>query len=205
MLRSEALESVLGTIKDAPCLITVGRAWTEWLALRPSEGNFQMKTLGSGSSLGLGLAMALPHRKIVIIDGDGAVTMNVNGLLTLGRMRPKNLVHLVFDNKIYESSGAIPTATAYNADIAGIAKSAGITSVKRVGTIPEFKSAVEEAFSNDGPHMIVADVQTPGRATSPAYSRLDEVDGKFRFMRYIEQLEGRPIIEDAISVKQSIG
>jgi thiamine pyrophosphate-dependent acetolactate synthase large subunit-like protein len=205
MLRSEALESVLGVVKDAPCLITVGRAWTEWLALRPSEGNFQMKTLGSGSSIGLGLAIALPNRKIVVIDGDGAVTMGVNGLLTLGRMRPKNLVHLVFDNKIYESSGAVRTATAYNADIAEIARGAGIPNVRRVSTVPDFKSAVEEAFANDGPHMIVADVQTPGKATSPAYSRLDEVDGKFRFMRYIEKLEGRSIIEDAIGVRQSIG
>jgi thiamine pyrophosphate-dependent acetolactate synthase large subunit-like protein len=205
MKRSEALESVVGVVNDAPCLITVGRAWTEWLALRPSDGNFQMKTLGSGSSLGLGLALALPNRKVVIIDGDGAVTMNVNGLLTLGRIRPKNLIHLVFDNKIYESSGSIPTATAYNADIAGIATSAGIPNVRGVNSVADFKAAVEQAFASDGPHMIVADVQTPGRATSPAYSRIDEVDGKFRFMRYLEGLEGRKIIEDAIDVKQSIG
>jgi thiamine pyrophosphate-dependent acetolactate synthase large subunit-like protein len=205
MKRSEALESILGVVKDAPCLITVGRAWTEWLALRPSEGNFQMKTLGSGSSLGLGLALALRNRKVVVIDGDGAVTMNVNGLLTVGRIRPKNLIHLVFDNKIYESSGSVPTATAYNADIASFATSAGIPHVSRVDTVADFKQAVEEAFATDGPHMVVADVQTPGKATSPAYSRIDEVDGKFRFMRYLEGLERRKIIEDAIDVKQSIG
>ena len=205
MKRSEALESVVGVIGDAPCLITVGRAWTEWLALRPSDGNFQMKTLGSGSSLGLGLALALPHRKIVIIDGDGAVTMNVNGLLTLGRMRPKNLVHLVFDNQIYESSGSIPTATAHNADLTKFGLAAGITKAKQVDTVAAFKAAVEDAFSSDGPHMIVAKVQTPGKATSPAYSRIDEVDGKFRFMRFLEALEGRKILEDAIDVKQSIG
>lgn len=205
MLRSEALESIVGVVKDAPCLITVGRAWTEWLALRPSEGNLQLKTLGSGSSVGLGLALALPNRKVVVIDGDGAVTMNVNGLLTVGRIRPKSLVHLVFDNRIYESSGSIPTATAYNADVAAIASSAGVPNVRRVGSVADFKKAVEQAFANEGPHMIVADVETPGKAKSPAYSRLDEVDGKFRFMRYLEGLEGRKIIEDAIDVKQSIG
>lgn len=205
MERSEALASVVDVIKDAPCLVTVGRAWTEWLDLRPGDGNFQMKTLGSGSSLGLGLALALPNRRVVIIDGDGAVTMNVNGLLTLGRMRPKNLVHLVFDNKIYELSGAISTATAYNASIAAIARGAGLMNVVEVDDVADFKTQVTRAFKEEGPHMIVASVQTLGRAKAPAYSRIDEVDGKFRFIRYLEHLEGRKILEDAIDVKNSIG
>ena len=62
-----------------------------------------------------------------MLDGDGAVVMNVNGLITVGRMQPKNLIHIVFDNKIYESSGSIPTATAYNLDLVAFAKAAGMT------------------------------------------------------------------------------
>jgi thiamine pyrophosphate-dependent acetolactate synthase large subunit-like protein len=205
MLRSEALESVVEFLKDAPCLVTVGRAWTEWDSLRPGDGNFQLKTLGSGSSLGLGLATALPHRKIIVIDGDGAVTMNVNGLVTMGRIQPKNLVHLVFDNKIYESSGSIPTATAHNADLAKFASAAGIKSVHRVNTVAGFKQAVQHAMRSDGPHFIHADVQTPGKAKSPAYSRMDETEGKFRFIRFLEALERRKILEDAIDVRLSIG
>ena len=58
MLRSECLKSVVEFFTDVPCFVTVGRAWTEWEELRPSDGNFQVKTLGSGSSHGLGLAMA---------------------------------------------------------------------------------------------------------------------------------------------------
>ncbi len=204
MKRAECLERVVDVIKDAPCLITVGRCWTEWERLRPGDGNFQMKTLGSGSSLGLGLAMALPGRKIVVLDGDGAVTMNVNGLLTVGRHRPKNLVHIVFDNKQYESSGAIATATAYNADLVKIAAASGIRQARGVTTVDAFRSAVEEAMRTDGPHFIVAEVETPGRATAPNYSRIDEVEGKFRFIRYLEKLEGRKLLEDAIDVKSSI-
>jgi len=202
--RSECLESVVDLLKDAPCLITVGRAWTEWVALRPGDGNFQMKTLGSGSSIGLGLALALPDRKVVIIDGDGAVSMNVNGLLTLGRQKPKNLIHLVFDNKMYESSGALPTASTDGIDLAALAASAGVAKALRVDTVPKFKSAVERAMTIDGPHFIVADVVTPGRAAAPAYSRTDEVEGKFRFIRFLEGLENRKILEDAIDVRQSI-
>ncbi len=204
MLRSECLESVVEFFTDVPCFVTVGRAWTEWEALRPSDGNFQVKTLGSGSSHGLGLAMALPNRKIAVLDGDGAVTMNVNGLLTVGRLRPKNLIHLVFDNKMYESSGSRPTATAYNADLVGFAAAAGIESAKRVSTVSDFRNAVEIAFQTDGPHFIVADVQSAGKATSPAYSRLDDTEGKFRFIRFLEAVEGRKIYQDAIDVKLSI-
>jgi thiamine pyrophosphate-dependent acetolactate synthase large subunit-like protein len=204
MKRSECLESVAELLKDVPCLVTVGRAWTEWVALRPGPGNFQMKTLGSGSSLGLGLALALPQRKIVVIDGDGAVSMNVNGLLTVGRKRPKNLIHLVFDNRMYESSGALPTASTDGIDLSAVALASGIAKARRVDMVADFKSEVEKALTTDGPHFIVANVVTPGRAAVPAYSRTDEVEGKFGFIRFLEQLEGRKILEDAIDVRQSI-
>lgn len=163
-----------------------------------------MKTLGSGSSLGLGLALVLPNRKIVILDGDGAVSMNVNGLLTVGRQKPKNLIHLVFDNKMYESSGSLPTPTTDGADLVGFAIAAGIKNACGVNTVEKFKAAVESAMVNDGPHFIVADVETPGKAPSPAYSRTDEVEGKFRFSRFLEALEKRKLLEDAIDVKQSV-
>src|SRR3989304_3934422 len=102
------------------------------------------------------MALALPHRKIAVLDGDGAVTRNVNGLLTVGRMQPRNLIHLVFDNKIYESSGSVPTATAYNVDLAQVAAGAGIKSNHRVNTVDAFKQVVEKALRTDGPHFIVA-------------------------------------------------
>ncbi len=204
MLRSECLKSVVDLFVDVPCFVTVGRTWTEWDALRPGDGNFQVKTLGSGSSHGLGLAMALPHRKIAVLDGDGAVTMNVNGLLTIGRLRPSNLIHLVFDNKMYEASGCLPTATAYNADLVKFATAAGIESARRVTTVAKFRDAVEIAFETDGPHFIVADVESSGPETSPSYSRMDETEGKFRFIRFLEAVEGRKIYQDAIDVKLSI-
>jgi len=87
MLRSECLESIVDLFVDVPCFVSVSRTWTEWNDLRPSDGNFKVKTLGNGSSLGLGLAMALPHRKIAVLDGDGAVTGGIahdfNNLLTI--------------------------------------------------------------------------------------------------------------------------
>jgi thiamine pyrophosphate-dependent acetolactate synthase large subunit-like protein len=202
MPRSQALESIVHLFKDVPCIISVGGTWPEWVKDRPDDGNFGLKTLGSGSSVGLGLALALPHRKILILDGDGAVLMNVNGLLTVGRMQPKNLIHIVIDNRVYECSGRVPTATAHNVDLVAVAKGAGIKSARRVGSIPELIEAARYACSTEGPHFIVADIEVS--KTDYGYPHLEEVDNKYRFMRWLEQLEGRKIAEDAIDVKMSI-
>jgi thiamine pyrophosphate-dependent acetolactate synthase large subunit-like protein len=207
MKRADALKSVVHLFDDIPCCVTVGAAWVEWDSLRPSEKSFHLKTLGSGSSVGLGLALGMPHRKIGVLDGDGAVVMNVNGLLTTGRIQPKNLVHMVFDNKIYESSGSVPTATAYSTDLVTIAQGAGIKSSQRVKTVEAFRSAVENALKTDGPHFILAEVEPVGKTAPAAYGagalRVDDVEGKYKFIRFIETLEKRKIFEDAIDVKQS--
>jgi phosphonopyruvate decarboxylase len=202
--RNDGLESVREFFGDTPCFITVGLAWIEWIRIRPSDGNFALKTLGSGSSVGLGFAVAMPQRKVAVLDGDGAVSMNVNGLITVGRVQPKNLIHIVFDNKIYESSGCVPTATAHNLDLVGVARAMGIKKAQRVETVEAFKKAVKIAFDTDGPHFIVADTQPAEEASSTAYARLDEIECKFLFIRHLEKLEGRPLREDAIDVKLSI-
>ncbi len=204
MKRKEALAAVSPLFKDTPCFVTVGLAWLDWNQARPSDGNFHLKTLGSGSSAGLGLAMALPHRKVAVLDGDGAVIMNVNGLITVGRVRPKNLIHIVFDNKIYELSGCIPTASAYNLNIADFGRAAGIPNVREVNALDDFKAAVKNAFEKDGPHFIVAVVEPSGEDANTSYSRLNEVEGKFRFIRHLEKIENKPLREDSIDVKQSI-
>jgi len=204
MKRKEALAAVSHLFKDTPCFVTVGLAWLDWNQARPSDGNFHLKTLGSGSSAGLGLAMALPHRKVAVLDGDGAVIMNVNGLITVGRVRPKNLIHIVFDNKIYESSGCIPTASAYNLNIADFGRAAGIPNVQEVSGLDDFKAAVKSAFETDGPHFIVAVVEPSGEDANTSYSRLNEVEGKFKFIRHLEKIENKPLREDSIDVKLSI-
>jgi sulfopyruvate decarboxylase subunit beta len=204
MKRKEALAAVSQLFGETPCFVTVGLAWLDWNQARPSDGNFHLKTLGSGSSAGLGMALALPHRKIAVLDGDGAVIMNVNGLITVGRVRPKNLIHIVFDNKIYESSGCIPTASAYNLNIANFGRAAGIPSVREVNKLDDFKAAVKNAFDSDGPHFIVASVEPSGEDANTSYSRLNEVEGKFKFIRHLEKIENRPLREDSIDVKLSI-
>lgn len=202
--RNEGLKSIRSLIDRAPCLVTVGMTWVDWNRIRPGDGNLALKTLGSGSSIGLGLALALPDQKIVVLDGDGAVLMNLNGLVTLGRMRPRNLTQIVFDNKMYECSGSVPTATAHSTNLVAMAKGAGIRNALSVDTLSAFTEAVQRAFASDGPHFIVAEVG-PSNENVITYPRwLDDSDNRYRFMRYVEALEGRKLHEDAIDVKLSL-
>ena len=193
MKRFECLQAIAALIKDELFVTTAGGATAEWGAVRPSDGNMQVKTLGLCSSIGLGLAMALPKRNVFVFDGDGALWMNLGSLATIGLHQPKNLIHICWDNKQYESSGGEPTvATAGNIDFAGIARNAGIKSSCSASTVDELKDAVSHALSHDGPHFIWAKIEA-GRAEAPPL-KYDELENKYRFVRYIEESEGINIL-----------
>lgn len=196
MKRFEALQAIAPLIKDELFVTTAGGATAEWNAVRPGDGNIQVKTLGLCSSIGLGLAISLPKRKVFVFDGDGALWMNLGSLATIGLHQPKNLIHICWDNKQYESSGGEPTvSTAGNIDFAGVARSAGIQSACSASTVEELKQAVRNALSHDGPHFIWAQIEA-GRAEAPPL-RYDELENKYRFIRYIEETEGINILRVA--------
>ena len=197
MKRFECLQAIAPLIKDELFVCTAGGATAEWNAVRPSDGNIQVKTLGLCSSIGLGLAIALPRRKVFVFDGDGALWMNLGSLATIGLHQPKNLIHICWDNHQYESSGGEPTAaTANNLDFAGVARSAGIKSSRTATTIEELQESVSHALSHDGPHFICARIEA-GRAEAPPL-RYDELENKYRFIRYIEETEGISILRIAM-------
>jgi thiamine pyrophosphate-dependent acetolactate synthase large subunit-like protein len=193
MKRFECLQAIAPLVKDELFVTTAGGATAEWNAVRQSDGNIQVKTLGLCSSIGLGLALSLPKRKVFVFDGDGALWMNLGSLATIGLHQPKNLIHICWDNQQYESSGGEPTAsTAGNIDFAAVARGAGIQSSRTVSAVDELKEAVTNALSHDGPHFIWARIDA-GRAEAPPL-RYDELENKYRFIRYIEETEGINIL-----------
>jgi len=193
MKRLEALQAIAPLIKDELFVTTAGGATAEWNAVRPGDGNIQVKTLGLCSSIGLGLALSLPRRKVFVFDGDGALWMNLGSLATIGLHQPKNLIHICWDNKQYESSGGEATvSTAGRIDFAGVARSAGIKSSREVTTVDDIQDAVGHALTRNGPHFIWARIEA-GRAEAPP-PRYDELENKYRFVRYIEETEGISIL-----------
>ena len=193
MKRFDCLKLIAAEARDALVVSSAGATTLEWNALRPSDGNFRVRTLGLCSSIALGMALGLPHRRVVALDGDGSLLMNLCSLPTIARMKPKNLLHVVFDNEVYEASGGKKTATAAGTDLVGIARAAGIERSRWAKSVEEFAQAVAEGMKSDGPHLIGAKVTT-ARMEVPPYP-LDEVENKYRFIRHVEKTENIKIIQ----------
>jgi sulfopyruvate decarboxylase subunit beta len=164
----------------------------EWYHLHPSEGNFRSRTLGLASSIGLGIALSLPHRKVIVLDGDGSLLMNLCGLPTAAWAAPPNLIHIVFDNEVYESSGSSPTATAGPADLVALAKAAGFPRALWASDVEGFARAVSEALAGHELTFIGVKVE-PGLIPGIPSPTTDDSENKYRFMRHLEKLDGRRI------------
>lgn len=143
--------------------------------------------MGLASSTGLGLALCLPKERIVVFDGDGSVLMNLGGLTTLARYRPRNLIHVIFDNESLLSVGGFPTATGTGSDLANLAAAAGVQRSQTVHTCEEFVAAFDEALRSNDLSCIVAKVE----ATGPKgyVTELSLLENRFQFKQYIQRLK----------------
>lgn len=124
--------------------------------------------MGSASSLALGLATAEPGRRVVLLDGDGSLLMNAGSLATEAWRGARNLVHICWDNRMYEMTGQQPTATAGPAELASMAEGAGFVHVERTETLAAFEAAVERALAGEGPWFILAVVTGERARRDPA-------------------------------------
>jgi sulfopyruvate decarboxylase subunit beta len=192
MKRFDCLKAIAGKVGDALVVGSAGGATVEWYHLHPSEGNFRSRTLGLASSIGLGIALSLPHRKVIVLDGDGSLLMNLCGLPTAAWAAPPNLIHILFDNEVYESSGSSPTATAGPADLVALAKAAGFPRALWASDVEGFARAVSEALAGHELTFIGVKVE-PGLIPGIPSPTTDDSENKYRFMRHLEKLDGRRI------------
>lgn len=193
MQRFECLKALAALAGDALVVSSAGAVTLEWNTARPSDGNFRVRTLGLCSSIALGMALGLPRRKVVALDGDGSLLMNLSSLATIARMRPRNLIHIVFDNEVYEASGRKKTATSTGADLVGLARAAGVENALWADSLEEFGRAVERAMTSAAPNFIGVKVGIE-RAAVPPYP-IDEVENKYRFIRHVEKHEQLEILK----------
>ena len=197
MKRYDCLRSIQPRLHDELVVTNLGAVRHEWQYLRPHAGNYHLQNLGLTSSMALGLALALPHRKVIAFDGDGSLLLNLGSLATIANQRPRNLVHIVFDNECYESSRGAPTATAGQADLAAVARGCGLRHVTTATTVSEFEEAFGQALAANEPCFILAKVE-PGAADVPA-AALDSQENKYLFVRYIEKSENLKILASTLS------
>jgi len=123
MIRKEAMDLILKKIKSEPIISANGFISRDLFELKEKNSNFYMiGSMGLSSSIGLGVALKNPKKRVYVFDGDGNILMNLGSLTTIGTLKPKNLVHVIFDNGSHESTGGQPTA-ANQIDLSKIAKS----------------------------------------------------------------------------------
>lgn len=110
--------------------------------------------MGKASSVALGLCLARPDKKVVVIDGDGSLLMNLGALVTVGGQAPENLYHFVLDNGMYAVTGGQPVPNAGGFSFAGLAQAAGYASAFEFDDLEEFATSVDEVMSSRGPVLV---------------------------------------------------
>jgi sulfopyruvate decarboxylase subunit beta len=186
MLRLDCLRSIYDRLTDCLVVTIMGAVAAELQSLGHRPNFFYLQhAMGLASSTGLGLAVCLPKRRIVVFDGDGSVLMNLGGLTTLARYRPKNLVHVVFDNESLLSVGGFPTATGAGSDIAKIAAASGIPRTQTVHTCEDFVTAFAEATRSNHLSCIVAKVEASG--PKGYVTELSLLENRFQFAQYVRK------------------
>lgn len=191
MLRIDAMRAIYNRLEDCVVVTIMGAVAAELQSLGHRPNFFYLQhAMGLASSMGLGIALSRPELRVVVFDGDGSILMNLGGLTTLARYRPKNLIHIVFDNESLLSVGGFPTATSTGSDIAGIAAAAGIPRTQRVSEIDEFVSAFELAIEQPELTTIVAKVEAKGPPTF--LTDLALLENRFQFARHLKNLKQQP-------------
>jgi thiamine pyrophosphate-dependent acetolactate synthase large subunit-like protein len=177
---------------DDLVVISLGGTGLEWNAVRPSDQNLFLVAMGCNTPVALGMALALKHRRIVLLETDGSLLLTLGALATLGNVAPPNLRVFVFDNQGYERVKHDISATSGKTDLAAIATGCGIADATTVRTVEEFAASTARAMSGDRLSFVVAKVR-PGIADVPPRPG-DGLEDKYRFVRAVERLEGRPIL-----------
>ncbi|MFI5229202.1 MAG: thiamine pyrophosphate-dependent enzyme [Gemmatimonadales bacterium] len=187
MKRRDAMEAVYSDLEKCVVVTIMGAVAAELQSIGHRPNFFYLQhAMGLASSMGLGIALARPELAVVVFDGDGSVLMNLGGLTTLARYRPRNLVHVVFDNESLLSVGGFPTATSTGTDIGGIAAAAGIRRTETVITIEEFKRAFAEALAANDLTTLVAKVEAVG--PSGYVTDLSLLENRYQFQRYLRDV-----------------
>jgi thiamine pyrophosphate-dependent acetolactate synthase large subunit-like protein len=167
----EALVLLRAARGERDVIITTMGAAREWMALgplHPLDLVLVPSSMGQATSLGLGIALARPDRRVIVINGDGSMLMNLGSLVTIAAERPPNLFVVLADNGAYEVTGAQPTpGVGARVDFAAVARGCGFERVNRYSHIRTWSDGLLPLLCDEGPAVVVLDVALDPRAGGP--------------------------------------
>ena len=182
MKRLDALQAIYPELEQSIVVTIMGAVAAELQSIGHRPNFFYLQhAMGLASSLGLGIALARPEARVIVIDGDGSVLMNLGGLSTLARYRPRNLIHVIFDNESLLSVGGFPTATSTGTDLAGVAAAAGVPRTATVRDLESFTREFQAALDAKDLATLVAKVDATGPAAF--LTDLGLLENRFQFQR----------------------
>jgi len=160
--RAATLERLLAIIPDEAAVIaTTGKCGRELFTLSDrSQHLYQVGSMGGASGMALGVALTVPDRLVVVLDGDGAALMKLGSLATVGARQPRNVVHVLLDNGVHDSTGGQDTVSA-SVDFAAVASACGYRRAISVDDLAGFEQAFGLAVAGSGPTLIHARIM-PG-------------------------------------------
>jgi thiamine pyrophosphate-dependent acetolactate synthase large subunit-like protein len=151
-----------------------------WAAGQRAQNFYMLGSMGLAVPIALGVALAQPKRHVFALEGDGSILMQLGCLATIAALKPANLTVIVMDNRLYQITGSQPTATAFAADIAAIARGAGFAAGAWAADETDFERLVDTALAGSGPTLIATRIDDkPGAGTTDR----DPVQIRERFMR----------------------
>jgi len=194
MKRRECFELLAKHRKGELVVVNLGLSAYDWFDTTRSDDSFyQWSGLGQVSSFGLGLALALPHRGVWVLDGDGSLTINLGTLITTAAAAPSNLTHFLMLNREWGTCGGHDLVGADIVDFAAIARGAGIRTVCCFSDFSRFRDQIGDVLASPGHKFIILEIEKGGDGNDQDF-RYDPVEMKYRFVRSIEQQENLSLL-----------
>ena len=184
MIRKEAVELIGKEIGNQPIISANGFLSRDVFETNEKENNFYMiGSMGLASSIGLGVALKNPKKKIYVFDGDGNILMNLGSLVTIGSSKPKNFVHFIFDNKVHESTGGQPTNSS-EIELQKIALHAKLKTFK-ISNKSQIKKIMLKIKKESGPIFVIVKIDKGGAKSIRV--NITPPNIKNRFMKALKQ------------------
>jgi thiamine pyrophosphate-dependent acetolactate synthase large subunit-like protein len=175
MMQRDACFEVLKRHLTDEIVVATYTSAHDWIAIAPRDLNyFSTGAMGLASSHALGLALGAPQRRVVVLDGDGSLCMNLGTLVTIAAGGPRNLLHCVTNNGTYEANGAHPLPSR-SIDFAGLARAAGYAHACRISALADFERQIGSLLLMQGPAFVELMV-APGKNYPIDYPNLYRAD-----------------------------
>jgi sulfopyruvate decarboxylase subunit beta len=171
MQRDDCLHVLARHVAD-DIVVPVFTTAFDWIAIRKHPLNYIMVgAMGLGSSHALGLALGRPDKRVIVLDGDGSLLMNLGSLVTVGAAAPNNLIHFVVENGTYEANGSHPIPGRDRIDFAAMAWAAGYRAATTFSDLAAFERDVAAFLAQPGPVFATLRVE-PGPSPDFDYAHM---------------------------------